>query len=87
MLYFESTWIGSWNRRRTGRIPPRYAIQQWNCHHSVLEGLPKTNNSAEGFHHGFINLIGASHPTIFRLINGLKDQQSLTELKIQQFRV
>jgi hypothetical protein len=83
--YFESTWLGPWNRRKTMRIAPRYEIQQWNCHHSVLEDLPKTNNSAEGFHNGFITLIGACHPTIFKLISGLKSQQTMTDLKINQF--
>jgi hypothetical protein len=86
ITYFESTWLGPWNRRKTFRIAPRYAVTHWNCHHSVLEGLPKTNNGAEGFHNGFMHLLGACHPTIYKLITGLKDQQSLTELKINQFR-
>jgi hypothetical protein len=33
-----------------------------------------------------MHLLGACHPTIYKLITGLKDQQSLTELKVHQFR-
>src|SRR5579863_2605946 len=62
--YFERIWIGPWNRRKTARIPPLFAIPLWNCFHSVLEDRPKTNNSAEGFHNGFAAMLGSSHPTI-----------------------
>lgn len=86
ITYFERTWIGAWNRRKTSRLSPLFSIPLWNCFHSVLEDLPKTNNSCEGFHHGFASLLGASHPTIYKLINGLQEQQTLTEFKINQFR-
>jgi hypothetical protein len=83
--YFETTWLGCMNRREDGRIPPRFPIELWNCYYSVLEDLPKTNNACEGFHNGFAILLGASHPTIYKLITGLKQQQTLTELKMNQF--
>lgn len=84
VVYFEKTWLGLWNRRRTARNAPLFAIPLWNCYQSILDDLPKTNNSCEGFHNGFASLLGASNPTIYKLINGLQDQQSLLELKIQQ---
>lgn len=82
--YFERTWLGPWNPLRTARVAPLYAIPLWNCFHSVLEDLPKTNNACEGFNSGFSSLLGASHPTIYKLIDGLKEQQVLTELTIHQ---
>jgi hypothetical protein len=84
--YFERTWIGPLNRRGTARIAPLYEISVWNCYHSVLNDLPKTNNACEGFHHGFSALLGSHHPTIYKLIDGFKEQQTLTELTIHQFR-
>jgi len=84
--YFERTWLGTLNRGRTRRIQPTYQIDMWNCYQSVLDSLPKTNNSCEGFHHGFASLLGAAHPTIYKLIDGLKARQVLTELEINQFQ-
>lgn len=80
--YFERTWIGTTAGRR--KVHPIFEISLWNCFHSVLEDLPKTNNSCEGFHHALSSILGASHPTIYKIIDGLKDQQALIELKIQQ---
>lgn len=83
--YFEKTWVGPWNLRRTARLDPLFAKDLWNCFHSVLDDLPKTNNSCEGFHSGFQTILGASHPTIYKLIDGLKSQETLASLKINQF--
>jgi hypothetical protein len=46
--------------------------------------LPKTNNFVEGWHRSFSSLLGASHPTIWRLIDIIKKEQGLTEIKINQ---
>jgi len=83
--YFERTWLGPFNLRRTERIAPIFSITLWNCFHSVLEELPKTNNNCEGFHNALASLLGASHPTIYKLVDGLKDKQTLTQLKMNQF--
>jgi hypothetical protein len=48
-------------------------------------GLPKTNNSIEGWHRAFSSLLAASHPTIWQLIEVLKKEQHLTEIKINLF--
>lgn len=82
--YFEDTWIGR-PGRRGGRSDPIFQIALWNVNTSVLEDLPKTNNAVEGWHRGFSQLIGAYHPSIWKFIEGLKKEQSLNELKIEQF--
>jgi hypothetical protein len=83
--YFEQTWIGYRNRKRTTRRRPSYDLDWWNCYRSVLEDTPRTNNNCEAFHRGLAGILGIEHPTIFKLIDGLKQQQSLTEIKIEQF--
>jgi MULE transposase domain len=85
VTYFERTWIGVLNRSRTRRLAALYPIEKWNCYQSILQSHPKTNNSCEGFHSGFSSLLGAAHPTIYKFINGLKEQQTLVDLKINQF--
>lgn len=81
--YFEDTWIGRPNRRRTRR-PPTFSLALWNQYDATLTDLPKTNNSVEGWHRAFSSLLGASHPTIWRLIDTIKKEQGSTEIKINQ---
>ncbi len=82
--YFEDTWIGRFTRRNQRQIP-LFPIALWNCYAATLEDLPKTNNAVEGWHNSFNKLLGAAHPTIWKFIMGLKKEQSLNELKIEQY--
>jgi hypothetical protein len=82
--YFEDNWIGRLDRRNRRRQPP-YPPSLWNCFTAVINDLPKTNNSVEGWHRGFNELLGAHHPSIWKFIDGLKKEQSLNELKIEQY--
>ena len=36
-----------------------------------------TNNNIEGFHHGFITLVGYNNPTIWDWIDAVKDRETL----------
>ena len=49
-----------------------------------MDGLAKTNNSAEGSHRGFASLLGITHTTIFKFVEGLLQQQALTGATIVQ---
>lgn len=50
--YVEDTWIRRLVRRGT-RQPPTCPINQWNCYEAVTCGIPKTNNSVEGWLRAF----------------------------------
>ncbi|ESO08300.1 hypothetical protein HELRODRAFT_184059 [Helobdella robusta] len=80
----EDTWIGRPNRCQQ-RKSPRFSYDLWNCYNAALNGLPKTNNSCEEWHRAFNELIGASHPTIWKFISSLKDEQASNEGKIEQY--
>ena len=82
--YFEDTWIGRIDRRNRRR-QPLFPISLWNCHEAAKSGLPRTNNSVEGWHRGFNQLLGSSHPTIWKFIEDLHKQQSLNEVIIEQY--
>uniref|UniRef100_A0A915JLT0 Uncharacterized protein n=1 Tax=Romanomermis culicivorax TaxID=13658 RepID=A0A915JLT0_ROMCU len=60
---FQTTWIGDPGRQHCQA--PRFAHGIWKCYDAVQTGLPKTNNSCEGWHREFSEMIGASHPTIW----------------------
>jgi hypothetical protein len=50
----------------------------------VLDGLGKTNNACEGFNRAINSMLGAAHPTIFKLLDCLKKQQELTRAKLER---
>ena len=82
--YFEDNWIGR-PARRGGRSASIFPVTLWNVHDQVVHDLPRTNNSVEGWHRGFSQLLGAYHPTIWKFIDGLKKEQSMNEMKLEQF--
>jgi hypothetical protein len=82
--YFESNWIGK--RLRSGnRREPKHPIPLWNQYDATLEGLPKTNNSIEGWHRAFSSLLNVHHPNIWKFIEALRKEQGLNETKIEQY--
>ena len=83
--YFEDTWIGRPGRRGRGRNAPMFPQALWNCYDASLDDLPKTNNSVEGWHRGFSHLLGSHHPTVWKFISGLQKEQSLNELRLEQY--
>lgn len=82
--YFEDTWIGRPDRRQLRRAP-RFSHEMWNCVDAVIIDISKTNNACEGWHRAFSEIIGASHPTIWKFLMALKNEQSLNEAKIEQY--
>ena len=48
----------------------------------VLRDLPRSNNSCEGFHCALKSSITATRPNIWKLLNGLQKELSLSETKI-----
>lgn len=61
--YFEDTWIERLTRRGNRRSP-KFPITMWNCYSTILDDLPKTNNSMEGWHRGFSESLQSSHSSI-----------------------
>lgn len=80
--YFEDIWIG--RPRRGGRRAPMFPHSLWNCYRTTVLQNSRTNNSVEGWNRRLNTLVGMSHPTIWKLIDKLKAEQSVTEMKINQ---
>jgi hypothetical protein len=79
--YWEDAYIGRM-RRRGRRAQPLFPVSVWNVRDRLEHGLPRTNNSLEGWHRAFAVSVGASHPTIFRLVEILRIEQGSTETKL-----
>ena len=83
--YFEDVWIGRpRGRLNANRKPPQFPHASWNCYDALLEGLPRTNNSVEGWHRGFDSLTTRYHQSLWETIENFKREQSLCEMQIEK---
>ncbi|CAF3085956.1 unnamed protein product [Rotaria sp. Silwood2] len=77
--YFEKTSIGEPKRRGTGRKKPLFDHKLWNIHDRVAAAVPRSNNSMEGWHNAFANRVSISHPTVIKLTEKIRREQSKFE--------
>lgn len=56
------------------RRRPTFPADLWNCHVSTIQDTPRTNNICEGWNNAFRNLVGFSHPSIWKLIEILRKE-------------
>lgn len=80
--YFERTWIG------TSTTAATFDRFMWNHHDSVLAGIPRSSNQAEGWHNGFHTMLQCNNPTMWKFLDCLKAEQVLVDTKkdLQQQR-
>ncbi|XP_031327714.1 uncharacterized protein LOC116158974 [Photinus pyralis] len=81
--YFEDVWIG--RPHRNIRRPPLFQYNLWNFYDATNNDLPRTNNSVEGWHRRFTELISAQHPSIWRFIAAIKEEQHMNEIAISHY--
>lgn len=72
--FFEHTYIRGRRQRGRGEIygPALFPIDKWNQHASATDGIARTTNSVEGWHHGLQSLFLCHHPTTWTFLDGLK---------------
>ncbi|CAF2042901.1 unnamed protein product, partial [Rotaria magnacalcarata] len=68
--YFEKTCI------ETDRKKPQFDHRIWNIHDRVVATVPRPNNSVEGWHNAFADRVALSHPTIVKLGEKIRREQS-----------
>ena len=81
--YFEDTYIGR-PRRQGGRRNPTFHHDVWNMFQRSLAELPRTNNHVEGWHRRLQANLNVYHPTLWKLIEVLKREESLVRTEIAQ---
>jgi hypothetical protein len=73
ITYFEHTYVRG--RRLRGRGdnfgPALFPIETWNQRDAAADGIARTNNICEGWHHGLQSLVQCSHPTMWRFFDAL----------------
>lgn len=72
--FFEHTYVRGRRRRGRGQVygTPLFSIESWNQQAAGGDGIARTTNSVEGWHHGLQTLFMCSHPTLWTFISGLK---------------
>ena len=61
---------------RMRKVPPLFSVDIRNVHDITLKGGHRTNNSCEAWNHGFHQMIGHDHPSIWVAIKSLKKDQA-----------
>ena len=82
--YFEENFIGTLLPGQQQRRTPRFPIATWNINGRVVNNLPRTNNHVEGWHNKFANHVGANHPSIWKFLNVLKNEERMHYVSIVQ---
>ena len=86
LSYFEHTYIRGrrLHGRRNNYGSAMFPIPIWNQYESAGDGIARTTNIVEGWHHGIQSLFMCSHPTMWLLVEGLeKDCQKQKAAFIQ----
>ena len=71
----------SWKRSK-----PLFSITLWNQFENARNGNQKTNNNVEGWHRACQLGMGFAQPTIDKILQYLRNEQSFTENRIARIR-
>lgn len=73
LTFFEHTYIRGRRLRGRGQSYGRALFQTdlWNQQAGTVEGIARTNNSVEGWHHGLQAIFQCSHPTLWTFMQGV----------------
>ena len=74
LSYFEHTYVRGRRLRGRGEQygPALFNIALWNQPIAAVDGIARTNNIVEGWHHGLQALFHCNHPTMWKFIKGLE---------------
>ena len=87
VTYFEHTYIRG--RRRSGRgahySPAIFPVALWNQFQSAGDGIARTTNCVEGWHHSLQALFMCQHPTLWTFLNGIMRHCQLSKAAISRW--
>jgi len=64
------------------RVPPLYPVDIWSVHESMLLSRNRTNNLCESWNNGLYQLVGHYHPSVWTLIEALRQDSAVAETDI-----
>ena len=63
-----------------------FPIELWSAYDRTIMNLPRSNNSIEGWHNAFAKRIAIVHPSVTKLAEKIRREQSKFEMDIAQIR-
>ena len=63
---------------------PKFRHSLWNFFDAIVQNFPTTNNAVVAWHRSLNNQFHAKKLSVWAFFDGLKREQSMTELKITQ---
>ena len=96
--YFDATYVSGTYRStqwpaipgesqpviRLRMIPTIFPPQLWNVHDATVNHEDRPNNIYEAWNSGFSRLVGHHHPSLWRLLSHIKEDESLVRLHLIQ---
>lgn len=86
VTFFEHTYVRGRRMRGRGETynAALFPIPIWNQHAGATDGIARTTNSVEGWHHGLQSLFQCHHPTMWSFLTGLqRDMQKQKAMFLQ----
>lgn len=89
--YFDETYVSGTLRRvnkqnvsslTVRRFPAIFPPETWNVHQTTIQNNQRTNNVCESWNNRFRHLVGVQHPSIWTLINKIKNELSADRAKL-----
>ena len=92
LVYVDVTYVnGPFKKTKTGdmafrikRVPPPFPPSVWTVHSATLLDCNRRNNLCEGWNTCFQHLVVHHHPTIWKLIEALQQENSSVYVMIAQ---
>ena len=63
-----------------------FPIELWNAYDRTIMNLPRSNSSIEGWHNAFAKCVAIVHPSVKKLAEKIRREQSKFEMDIAQIR-
>jgi hypothetical protein len=86
--YFEENYVHG--RRRilrdgsiTTRLTPLFPPELWSIYELVELEYPRTQNTVEGWHNRWNNLIGKAHVGVYKIVEEMRKEQQQVDLQIE----
>ncbi|XP_018496583.1 uncharacterized protein LOC108864821 [Galendromus occidentalis] len=89
LKYFEDTYVGSLRHIRPDgsvvRQEPLFPVRMWSVYERTINNDSRTNNYAEAAHKRLQTEFGVDHPSLWRLIDGLKKIQHHRDILLARY--
>lgn len=69
-------------RGRRRAVAARFPPETWNVYNACVNGEQRTNNAVEGWHNRFQKAVAVHHPSIWRFLDMVRDEQRDNERDI-----